>query len=36
MVLAEYVYRLPAPASTSSRVRATPGMAFHDEPSPSR
>src|SRR2546421_132298 len=36
MVLAEYVYRLPAAARISSRVRATPGMAFHVAPSASR
>src|SRR5581483_3360490 len=34
--LAEYVYLLPADASTSSRVRATPGTAFQELPSPSR
>ena len=34
--LAEYVYRLPAAASTSSALVATPGFAFHVEPSPSR
>src|SRR3954452_5142405 len=36
MVLAEYVYREPADFSTSSLLRATPGMAFHVLPSPSR
>src|SRR5215218_9786704 len=36
MVLAEYVYREPAPLRMSSRVRATPGIAFQDDPSPSR
>src|SRR5436305_14273579 len=35
-VFAEYVYREPADAMTSARVRAMPGIAFHDEPSPSR
>jgi hypothetical protein len=33
---AQYVYREPAEAITSARLRATPGVAFHVEPSPSR
>src|SRR5262245_20611434 len=36
IVLAEYVYRLPAPFSTSSGVVATPGIAFQSPFSPSR
>ena len=35
-VLAEYVYRLPAAARTSSLLVATPGLAFQSPLSPSR